>query len=57
MFRLQGTAHSVLSCRIILNIRSAAVRAQAGRSVELHSEYREMVFAGQPGEDSDGGLD
>jgi hypothetical protein len=54
MFRLQGAAHSVLACRIILNIRSVAVQAQSGASVALHSDYQEMHFVEQPGEgDSD----
>jgi hypothetical protein len=50
IFRLQSSLHSILACRIILNIRSVAVRAETGTSVGLHSDYQEMHFAEQSNE-------
>jgi hypothetical protein len=52
-FRLQGAIHSVLACRIILNIRKAAVQDQTGGLVGLHSGYEEMRFVDQLDEDFD----
>jgi len=41
---LQGAVHSILVCRIVLNIRSVAVRAQTGAIIGLHSDYEEMGY-------------
>jgi hypothetical protein len=40
--RLQGAVHSILTCRIVFNIRSIAVRTQTGATIGLHSDYQEM---------------